>query len=1033
MTSHKGSHYLSKGIKRTALSVALGMCFAGAVQAQSTTGSIYGTVPAGSTVTITNTSGLTRTITADASGRYNASSLPIGTYTVTSSGGDKREIVVTVGSSTNVSFGGGATTLDTVTVTGANVSPIDVTTVSTSTVLTSEQLTRLPLTRTAEAIAMLAPGAVQGNSYQFGSNHGGVPISFGGASVGENAYYMNGYYSGTPTTNVGGYSLPYGAIAQQETYTGGYSAKYGRSDGGVISQIGKSGTNEWHFGGQVVYVPKSLREDAPDRYFPNETFPMLAGNQYKYQNATQPGTLYTHGDRGKSWYTTYSAYVGGPLIKDRLFGFVALEQQDTDSEGNPASTSNPQISRGNQKDPKVYAKLNWNITDNHLLEYTYMARKYEYEADNYEYDFDANKIGEFLAPAAYTKENDEFSILKYTGYLTDTLTFSATYGQQRLSYLSQGGIAPEELAYVAGGADQNPAYWPAGTDPARGITNAQTTPAATDARDYTKGLRAELEWVVGDHTLTLGVDNMKFEAANEGSTQLGDYWLYSRTDDPSLNISDELNVGTPNGNYYVDKIIYSTSTSMSLEQKAYYLEDRWQITDNLLLSLGIRNDKFTNYNVAHQPFVESGDQWAPRLGFSWDVFGDSSFKVFGNAGRYYLALPMEVAVRGAAAGYYTDHYYDYTGIDPATGVPTGLTPIGSADGTKADAGEVSANHEFGQAKDPATVAASNLQSEYQDEFILGMQAQLTKNWTLGAKLTSRTLKSAIDDFCDPYRMIDKLDATGAIDQVDVDAMFNTFCWLGNPNATNTFNLINADHTGYYTLSMSPSDWGWPSKLKRSYQAVDFFLEHPFDGKWEARIDYTFSRSTGNTEGPANTDTGQGGDEHDSGISLSQNWDAAEIMMFADGYLANDRRHQIKARGSYAVTPEWLLSGNVSLMSGAPISCFDYYSPDGSALTDPIGYRGSYHTCFGKPSRPGASRMPWQRRLDLGVTYRPAFLDHKLALSVNVLNVLNERNPTYLNSSVSGIRLPRYSVQNTYNMPLSYATPRYVMFSASYDW
>jgi hypothetical protein len=33
-----------------------------------------------------------------------------------------------------------------------------------------------------------------------------------------------------------------------QVYTGGYSAKYGRSDGGVISQIGKAGTNDWHFG-----------------------------------------------------------------------------------------------------------------------------------------------------------------------------------------------------------------------------------------------------------------------------------------------------------------------------------------------------------------------------------------------------------------------------------------------------------------------------------------------------------------------------------------------------------------------------------------------------------------------------------------------------------------------------------------------------------------------------------------------------------------------------------------------------------------
>ncbi len=1029
------SNYLAKGLKRSALTVALGLCFAGGVQAQSTTGGIYGTAPAGSTVTIANTSGLTRTLTVDANGRYNASSLPIGTYTVTS-GDQKREIVVAVGSSNNVSFGapGGdnTTTLGTVTVTAAGVSPIDVGTVSTSTVMTSAQLTRLPLARTAEAVAMLAPGAVQGNAYQFGSNHGGVPISFGGASVGENAYYMNGYYSGTPTTNVGGYSLPYGSIDQQETYTGGYSAKYGRSDGGVISQIGKSGTNEWHFGGQVVYVPKDLREDAPNRFFPNETLPELAGHQYVYQNTTLPGKIYTRGNRGKSWYTTYSAYAGGPLIQDRLFGFVSVEQQDTDGEGSPTSTGAPQISRTNAKDPKVYAKLNWNVTDNHLLEYTYMARKYEYESSLYKYDFGSDVIGDFMTPSGLTKENDEFSILKYTGYFTDNLTFSATYGRQRLSYLSQGGIPPQELAYVSGTNNQNPAYWPAGTDPTKGITNAQTTASATDARDYTSGLRAELEWVVGNHTLTFGIDNMKFSAANEGSTQIGDNWAYSKVD-PTVNISDadELNVGKPASAYVVDKIIYSTSTSMSLDQKAYYVEDRWQVTDNLLLSLGVRNDKFTNYNVAGKPFVESGDQWAPRLGFSWDVYGDSSFKVFGNAGRYFLALPMEVAVRGAAAGYYTDHYYNYTGID-ANGVPTGLSPIGSADGTKADAGEVSSNHEFGQAKDPATVAAADLKSEYQDEFILGIQAQLTEKWTVGAKLTRRELKSAIDDVCDPGRMEAKLEAEGLTDQVDIDALRATGCWMANPNATNHFNLINADGTGYVSLAMGPEDWGWPSKLKRNYNALDLFIEHPFDGKWEARVDYTYSKSTGNTEGPANSDTGQGGDEHDSGISLSQNWDAAEIMMFADGYLSNDRRHQLKARGSYAFSPEWIISGNLTILSGAPISCFDYYSPDGSPLSDPIGYRSSYHTCFGEASPPGKTRLPWQHRVDLGLTYRPAFADHKLALSMNVMNLLNETNAAVINSTV-GVRAGRYIVGNTYNMPLSFATPRYVMFSASYDW
>ena len=71
------SNYLAKGLKRSALTVALGLCFAGGVQAQSTTGSINGDAGAGATVTVQNQSGLTRTATADASGRYNIGSLPV--------------------------------------------------------------------------------------------------------------------------------------------------------------------------------------------------------------------------------------------------------------------------------------------------------------------------------------------------------------------------------------------------------------------------------------------------------------------------------------------------------------------------------------------------------------------------------------------------------------------------------------------------------------------------------------------------------------------------------------------------------------------------------------------------------------------------------------------------------------------------------------------------------------------------------------------------------------------------------------------
>jgi len=1014
MTTHKGSR-LSRGLKRSALSVALGMCVAGGVQAQSTSGSIRGTVPAGTSITISNNSGFSRSATVDASGRYNFGSLPIGNYTVEAAGLGKRDAIVTLGNSTDVSFGD-ATTLGTVSVLGTSAPKVDVTTTSTSTVITSERLTRIPTTRSAEAIALLSPGAVAGDS-QFGGNHGGA-VSFGGASVGENAYYINGYLSNTPTNNVSGYSLPYGVLDQQETYTGGYSAKYGRSAGGVINQVGKSGTNDFHFGGYMTYTPRSLKSDPRNVYYPNEAFP----EPYAYEDEELPGNLYRRGSAGESWNSTYFGYVSGPLIKDRLFAYVGGEFSKDHTNSSPVDGSIQRL-HAKADDNNIYAKLNWNITDNNLLEYTYLHRKYTYEGIYHAYDFSTGEEGEKNgAGASPVTEKDDFSILKYTSFLSDDLTFNATYGRGRMSY---NEVPFDAVTPNVGRANfQNPAYWPSGVDPSVGVDNTQSVIAGVNAEDKTYGLRAELEWVLGDHTLTFGMDNQKMNADNEGVDQVVDNYQYYRSTTPSAPINADLGVGAPGGTgYYVTKGIYSTATSMKLQQRAFYIEDRWQITDNVLLTVGLRDDKFANYNVANQPYVKSDDQWAPRIGASWDVFGDSSLKIFGNAGRYFLAIPNGAAIRGASAALYTTQYFTYTGIN-ADGTPVL--------GTELSPGPVSSNNEFGQAKDPSTVAATNLKNMYQDEYILGFAKTLGDHWSYGAKFTFRDLKTAIDDICDPDTIIGKLEEKG-VDLSTIADPYDTYCWLANPNESNTFAFAKLDGSGYETVDVDASDWGWPSQVKRQYKAVDLFIERAWDGKWEARIDYTYSKLQGNTEGPVNTDTGQGSDEHDSGTNLSQNWDLAQIMEYADGYLANDRRHSFKIYGSYAITPEWLVSANARIMSGTPISCFDYYDPDGSGATDPAGYYGSYHTCFGEPSPPGKKYTSWTHRYDLGLTYRPAALEGKLAVSLNVYNVLNERKGTAVDGAVIPSRGAPYGVSNTYNMPYSYTTPRYAMFSVSYDY
>ena len=549
-----------------------------------------------------------------------------------------------------------------------------------------------------------------------------------------------------------------------------------------------------------------------------------------------------------------------------------------------------------------------------------------------------------------------------------------------------------------------------------------------DAQDETKGFRADLEWLVGDHAVTFGIDNIKFQAENEGQDQLVQRWVYGRTAGsivPGI-IGSPASGANPQG-YYVQELIFRTATSMELDQKAWYIEDRWQVSDTLLLSLGIRNDQFTNINNFGEKYLDAKNQWAPRLGFAWDVNGDSTFKVFGAAGRYFLAMPNNVAIRGASASTFTREYYTYTGID-ANGAPTGLTHVPFVDGSTP--GPFSSNGEYGEPIDVLSFAPSDLKNMYQDEFIFGMEHMLGERWMIGAKLTSRDLKSAIDDICDSATMAAVLESRG----IDADTVEIPGCFMFNPGGTNTFSLANINpvtgaRTGSRTeVTMTSRDWRFQSGMKRIYAGLDIYLERAFDGKWEARVDYTYSKSKGNTEGQVKSEFGQ------ANISKTQDWDAAEIMAFSDGYLANDRRHQLKMRGSYKVTEELTAGANIRVQSGGPISCLGFFNPGGidenSPEADPIHYGASYHTCFGEVATPGSKRMPWTKTVDLGLTYRPGFLGGKLALGMQVQNVFNASKPLQVDvTSEDDV----YTVSNTYLLPIARQTPRTVVFTASYDW
>ncbi|MBN8261612.1 MAG: TonB-dependent receptor, partial [Xanthomonadales bacterium] len=614
------SNYIAKGLKRSALTVALGLSFVGGVQAQTNTaGAVTGRATSGDTITISNpATGFSRTITVGADGSYRFSQLPTGQYQISRNGAAPRNVTVNVGSAANIDFAGGdATTLDTVTVVGTGaINPIDVSSVESTTILTAEQIAKIPVARDTTSVALLAPGTVRGDA-AFGNL-----ASFGGSSVAENQYYFNGFNITNTFANLNFAQVPFEAIAEQQVKTGGYGAEFGRSTGGVINQISKRGTNEFHAGGNIFWSPDSLRETNPDQY-------------------SNDGDLLTWNRSDTRDELTAAVWASGALVKDRLFayGLVQWAKIDNDAFGGAGTNTSTQNS---SKQPKWLLKMDWNISDNHILEFTALSDKRKNETDYYSTTTDADDVSNPMMTTYGGTDYNEFGgeayIAKYTGYLTDNFTLSVLAGHSESARSNYSVTAAGIVNEYNGGVGQPVGGCPVIVDARPSVVAGTSTPRTgcslanflgrPDAKDSRDQYRIDLEWQLGDHLIRGGVDIDNFESVAGQSYSGGAVWRYGRY------------LGTES---IVRKRVFQSGATVAVDQRAYYLEDSWSITDNFVAYLGLRWDTFDNKNGAGQTYVKIDNQFAPRLGFSWDVFGDSTFKVFGNAGRYALPLTATVA------------------------------------------------------------------------------------------------------------------------------------------------------------------------------------------------------------------------------------------------------------------------------------------------------------------------------------------------------------------------------------------------------
>jgi hypothetical protein len=675
------------------------------------------------------------------------------------------------------------------------------------------------------------------------------------------------------------------------------------------------------------------------------------------------------------------------------------------------------------KTPRYLNKIDWNITDNHRLEATFIGDLPEVDTRNRSYAYDTGQVGSNVVSTLHEEQNGTYApnggeskIFRYVGSLTDDLTVTALWGQSRAVHVYEPANYNPNLFSVLAPAEVRA--------PGLNYSNSQTFSGQvpkSGATDLFESARIDVEYKLGSHTLRAGGDKNKISATSAGTDQGGGgQWVYGKTATPGAN--SQLNGGVlppiasygglAAQGYFVQKNLHSTVSNAFADQSAFYIEDRWQATKNLLLTLGLRSESFSNSNQDKVKFIEQKNQISPRLQANWDVNGDASLKVYGSAGRYTIQMPSVIALRVANGSLNTFTNYVYTGTD-ANGLPTGVTQVGEV---------LSANNEFGQAKDPRTLAATNLKPAYQDELTLGFEKAWSADLNFGAKVTYRTLKSTIDDWSDKRPFVDYAKANN----IDISHWAGFSGALVNPGEDQDF-LVDYAGNGTYTKVHVSAAQMFNVKPKRTYAALDLFAEHPLRNGWYGRVNYTLSRNTGNTEGQTLSDTGTA----QADVSITQTWDYKEIMDYAAGLLPNDRKHQIKAFGFYQVTPQWTVGGNLLVASGRPRSCLGT-TP---AVGHPYAYTSGEHYCFGTsatqntPSPRGSlGRLGWDKQLDLNLSYRPVFLQD-LNLKVDVFNVFNTQTTVKVVeqwNATGGVR------SGTYESDVAKTAPRYVRLTAEYN-
>lgn len=531
--------------------------------------------------------------------------------------------------------------------------------------ISNAQIQTLPtVNRSIEDIARLSPYA---NGMSFAGGDGrSTNFTLDGANLNNNF----GLNDGLPG---GGNPISMDAIDEVQVVIAPFDVRQTNFIGGGINAVTKSGTNTFK---GTAYI-----------YHTNEN---MHGNRVANQDL---------GERGTNRTTTYGFTLGGPIVKDKLFFFANAEyskmptvvnrwQASTNGVANPGSyisrTTLADMQRvreymmerygydtGSYTDfpstgdnLKLLGRIDWNINNNHHLAVRY----------NYTTNTAWNPVNGNSSDTGYRLRNMN-RMSQYSMAFANTMySMENTVGTLSADLNSRfGNNASNQLLFTYTDIDDkrgsNSSPFPfidimGGYETAADgtVTQSLTPYMSLGYELFTYNNRVQNQiynvtdnftYYLGQHKLTAGF-SFEHQMANNSYMRGGTgYYRYRSLDDFLSGAAPET-VGIAYG--------YNGETNPNAEvrfnQYGWYVQDEWNVLENLKLTGGVRFDLLTfdsddlmrNNAIYDLDFggrhIDTGAwpngnvQISPRIGFTWDVFKDKSLTVRGGTGLFAGRLPL---------------------------------------------------------------------------------------------------------------------------------------------------------------------------------------------------------------------------------------------------------------------------------------------------------------------------------------------------------------------------------------------------------